>query len=139
MLSLFAILAYADSDDYRAHAYFLFGMMLLIFVLPSCIGAWLVFVKAGRPGWASIIPIYNEFLLLRITGLPLWWIVFCFIPYANFIPAVMVPFRLARTFGRDWFFGLGILLFPFIFLPVLGFGPAVYRDPLAPPAPDAAA
>ncbi len=38
-------------------------------------GMWKVFEKAGKPGWAAIIPIYNLIVLLDIVGKPIWWLV----------------------------------------------------------------
>jgi len=34
---------------------------------------WKVLEKAGKPGWASIIPIYNTIVLLQIAGRPIWF------------------------------------------------------------------
>jgi len=35
---------------------------------------WKFFVKAGKPGWASIIPIYNILVELEIVGRPWYWL-----------------------------------------------------------------
>ena len=50
---------------------------------------WKVFTKAGKPGWASIIPIYNMVVLLDIAGKPVWWIILFFIPIVNLIFAIL--------------------------------------------------
>jgi Na+/glutamate symporter len=97
------------------------------------VGAWKVYEKAGKPGWAAIVPIYNIVVLLEIVGKPVWWIVLFFIPIANLIATILVSIALAEQFGQSAGFGIGLWLLPFIFMPILGFGSAQYRG--APPAP----
>jgi hypothetical protein len=88
---------------------------------------WKVFVKAGEPGWAAIIPIYNFIVLLKITGKPLWWIILLFIPLVNFIIVIILCFALASNFGKGAGFAIGLWLLPFIFLPILAWGDAQYH------------
>ena len=102
-------------------------------------GMWKTFQKAGKPGWAAIIPIYNIIVLLQIIGRPLWWIVLYFIPIVNFVVVILVSIALARSFGKGVAFGIGIALLPFIFYPILGFGDARYGGAPGPIAPAAAA
>ena len=99
--------------------------MLLIAVLVIA-GLWKVFTKAGQPGWAAIIPIYNTLVLLRIAGRPWWWLLLMFIPIVNFIVAIIVCIDLAKSFGKGVGFGLGLIFLGFIFIPILGFGSAQY-------------
>ena len=89
-------------------------------------GMWKVFTKAGKPGWAAIIPIYNLIVLLQIAGKPLWWIVLFCIPIVNFVVAVMVLINVAKAFGKGTGFAIGMLLLGPIFIPMLGFGSAQY-------------
>ena len=98
-----------------------FAVLLLI-----VIGLWKVFVKAGKPGWASIVPIYNVIVLLEIAGKPLWWFILMLIPFVNFIVAIIVLIAVARNFGKGVGFALGMVFLPFIFIPMLGFGDAKY-------------
>lgn len=105
------------------------GMMIcwLVLILLIVIGMWKVFVKAGKPGWAAIIPIYNMIVLLEIVGKPIWWFILLFIPFVNLIIAIIVLVALARNFGKGVGFALGLLILPFIFYPILGFGDARYQ------------
>jgi len=105
------------------------GMMIcwLIVILLTIIGMWKVFVKAGKPGWAAIIPIYNIIVLLEIVGKPLWWVILFLIPIVGFIVAIIVCIALARNFGKGVGFAIGLLLLPFLFYPILGFGDARYQ------------
>lgn len=90
-------------------------------------GFWKVFTKAGKPGWAAIIPIYNVIVLLEIAGKPLWWIILFFIPLVNLVMAIIVSIALAEKFGKGAGFGVGLALLGFIFYPILGFGDAQYQ------------
>lgn len=104
---------------------------IAVFVLLIA-GMWRVFQKAGKPGWAAIIPIYNIIVLLQITGKPIWWLVLYFIPFVNVVVLVLVCIALARRFGKGVGFAIGLALLPFIFYPILGFGDATYGGTLAP-------
>ncbi|MBW8884453.1 MAG: signal peptidase I [Planctomycetia bacterium] len=94
-------------------------------------GLWGVFAKAGKPGWAAIIPIYNAIVLLEIAGKPLWWIILFFIPCVNIVIAILVAMDVAKNFGKGAGFGLGLAFLPFIFYPILGFSDARYQPVVA--------
>ena len=87
---------------------------------------WRLFTKAGEPGWASIVPIYNIFVMLKIAGKPGWWFILLCIPGVNFIISILVGISLAERFGKTAGFGIGLALLGFIFLPILAFGDAQY-------------
>jgi len=99
-------------------------------------GLWKVFVKAGKPGWAALIPFYNTIVLLEIAGKPLWWFVLFFIPLVNFVILVLVCIEVAARFGKSPLYGLGLALLGFIFFPMLGFGDATYRGGSTPSTTD---
>ena len=103
------------------------GILFLAIFIAVIAGFWRVFTKAGKPGWASIIPIYNAIVLLEIAGKPLWWIILFFIPVVNIIMAVIVCLAVAKNFGKSDAFGIGLALLGFIFFPILGFGDAQYQ------------
>jgi hypothetical protein len=90
-------------------------------------GMWKTFQKAGEPGWAAIIPIYNIYVILRITGGAWWWLLLLFIPVINFVALVKISVDLAGAFGRGILFGLGLTLLPIVFYPILGFGGSRYQ------------
>ena len=48
------------------------GVYAVVFALLAAmlVGMWKMFVKAGQPGWAAIIPFYNDSVLVDICGLP---------------------------------------------------------------------
>jgi uncharacterized membrane protein YhaH (DUF805 family) len=92
---------------------------------------WKVFSKAGQPGWAILIPIYNLYVMCKIAGRPGWWILLMFIPLVNLIIVIILDIDIAKSFGKGAAFGIGLLLLPFIFFPILGFGSAQYQGPAA--------
>jgi hypothetical protein len=92
-------------------------------------GVWKAFEKAGQPGWAAIVPIYNAIVMLKIAGKPVWWIVLMLIPFVNFIIAIIVLIDIARSYGKGTGFGIGLLFLGFVFWPILGFGDATYVGP----------
>ncbi len=102
------------------------GLVQLAIFVGVVAGAWKMFVKAGKPGWAAIVPIYNAIVMLDIVGKPVWWIVLFLIPVVNFVVSILVSIELAKAFGKSAGFGIGIALLGFIFIPILGFGDAKY-------------
>src|SRR3954471_9672745 len=77
------------------------GIVSLALLVVVIVGMWKVFEKAGKPGWASIIPIYNLIVLLEIIGKPLWWIVLFFLPCVNLVAFILVGIEMAKAFGMD--------------------------------------
>jgi len=98
------------------------AIMLLIII-----AMWKVLTKAGQPGWAILIPIYNIYVLCKVAGRPGWWVILLLIPFVNFIICIILDIDIARNFGKGAGFGIGLLLLPFIFFPILGFGSAQYE------------
>jgi hypothetical protein len=102
------------------------GVVYLALVVLLIAGMWKAFDKAGKPGWASIIPIYNVIVMLEIAGKPLWWIILLLIPCVNLIVIILVYMSFAKSFGKSEIYGLGLAFLPFIFFPILGFGDSKY-------------
>ena len=112
----------------------LFMLLYFALILLVIVGMWKMFSKAGKPGWASIIPIYNCVVLLEIVGKPIWWILLLMIPLVNFVIAIILNLALAERFGKGGGFAVGLIFLPFIFIPMLGFGSATYQPAPAPTA-----
>lgn len=106
-----------------------FVVVLYIAVIVLVVaGAWKVFTKAGQPGWAAIVPIYNTYVMsVEICKLPILWFVLSLIPFVNFIAAIVICINLAKVFGKEGGFIVGLILLPMIFVPILGFGDAKYQ------------
>jgi hypothetical protein len=106
-------------------------VLMLAFIVLMLASGWKVFTKAGQPGWASIIPIYNIFVMLKIVGKPWWWFIGMLIPLVNFVVMILLAVETAKVFGKGIGFAIGLLLLPFIFYPILAFGDATYSAPPA--------
>jgi len=136
-------------------------------------GVWQVFEKAGEAGWKSLIPIYNAYIGIRISGHSGWWLlvpVLLFVVLAGawvlgvsmmigdtastgatantlgvliqmifvslqiaWVVISVILYDLSRSFGKGLGFTLGLAVLGFIFWPILGFGDAEYRGPVAHP------
>jgi Family of unknown function (DUF5684) len=101
-------------------------ILALLVAVITLIGMWKLFVKAGKPGWACIIPLYNLYVILKIIGKPGWWLILFFIPLVNIVINIIVWIGVAKAFSKGVGFGLGLAFLPFIFVPLLGFGDATY-------------
>ena len=110
-------------------------IFLMIFYLALAVfeiaAMWVVFKKAGKPGWAAIVPIYNIVVELEIIGRPLWWIILFFVPFVNIVIGIIVALDMAKSFGKSTAFGVGLILLAIIFYPILAWGSATYRGPAA--------
>lgn len=113
-------------------------MIFFIILLAVCVfiivAEWKVFKKAGRNGWEAIIPFYNVYVLYEISGYPGWYMFLAFIPFAGTIITlvfqIMACMSLAKKFGKSDAFGVCTVFFPFVCMPILGFGSATYDDSL---------
>ena len=102
------------------------------FFLLVIIGGWKTFVKAGQPGWAILVPIYNVYIILKIAGRPWWWLLLYLVPVINVILAVVVAIDVAKSFGQSALFGVFLLfLLAGIGYMILGFGDYRYQGPPA--------
>jgi hypothetical protein len=104
----------------------LFYVAIMVLMIASI---WVVFTKAGKPGWAAIVPIYNIIIWLEIIGKPLWWFIMFLIPAVNFVFLIWAVNLFSKSFGKGVGYTLGLIFLPFIFLPLLAFGDATYTDP----------
>lgn len=107
------------------------GLIGLAFGIFMLIAMWKIFTKAGKPGWAAIIPIYNLWVMLEVVGRPGWWLLLMLIPGVNVVIAIIVMIDLAKSFGKEGGFAVGLILLPYIFFPILGYGKAQYQGPAA--------
>ena len=98
---------------------------IIILFLYSTILRWIIYRKAGKHGWASIVPLYRQIVIYQICGLSPWLMLLWFVPIfgwiAMFIIAIMKRFCLANSFGKGALFGFGLLILQPIFQSVLAF------------------
>jgi Family of unknown function (DUF5684) len=121
------VLAQLGSDDAArsaaaAAASMTTSLFILAVVLLVVVSTWKVFERAGEPGWASLVPIYNLIVLCRVAGVSGWWVLAAFIPLLNIIFLFVTSVGVANRFGKGAGYGIGLALLPFIFWPMLAFG-----------------
>lgn len=105
----------------------LLGLVVPLLIAAIVIaGMWKAFSKAGEPGWAAIIPIYNVYVMVKISDNPWWWLLLFFIPILNFVALFKINIDVAKQFGQGLGFGLGLAILAVIFWPLLGFGDYEY-------------
>jgi hypothetical protein len=102
----------------------LIALFLMVFAI------WLLFEKANQEGWKSLIPIYNVYILIKIARKPTYWLLLLFIPFVNIIFTIWIWNRIAKAFGKDEVFTIGIILLGIIFIPILAFGSSTYNPTL---------
>lgn len=98
-------------------------MALFILAFYRIIIRWAIYNKAGKHGWATIIPIYRDVVYYQICGISPWVILLYLLPVIGWaillILNIVSRFRLSSAFGRGGFFGLGLWIFPAIFETIL--------------------
>ena len=112
-----------------------YSVFILIFAVLTIVANWKLFVKAGKPGWAALVPVYNTVVLYQIAGLNPWLILLYLVPFVNYIAmlvlSIMLASKLAKAFGKGTGFAVGIFFLQPIFTLILGFGDAKYEGPVA--------
>jgi len=125
------MLVQSDSDGIASAVLAMFGfgfvMVWLALMILMIVSMWIVFTKAGQPGWAILIPIYNGIVYLRVAGKPWWWLLLFLIPLANIVIGIIVTIDFAKKFGKGAGFGLGLAFLGFIFYPILAWSDAQYQ------------
>ena len=100
------------------------SLVLCVFVL---VCMWIVFRKAGKPGWAAIVPFYNLYVLFDITWGSGMRFLLMLIPLYNIILGIQTQIRLAKAFGKGGGFAAGLIFLPYVFMPLLAFGKGTYQ------------
>lgn len=107
-------------------------VVALVFAVVTIVALWKVFTKAKQPGWAAVVPLYNAYILLKMIGRPVWFLVLFFVPVVNLIVALIMSIDLAKVFGKSPLFGvfLNFLLAPIGWL-IIAFDKSEYKGPVA--------
>jgi hypothetical protein len=106
---------------------FIFTLFYLVFLavgVAALVGMWKAFEKAGQPGWAGIVPIYNIYVLTLMAKKPVLWVVLCIIPCVQIYFLILLLMEIAKLFGKEPIFGL--LMFVGVGWLILGFTDAKY-------------
>ncbi len=124
---------YEDSEMYAFFYSPIFIAICIALAIFEIAAMWKVFTKAGQPGWAAIIPIYNIYIMTKVGGKPGYWTLLCLIPGVNIIFGIWLYNMISKSFGHDEGFTVGLVLLGIIFWPILGFGSSKYRGPYGNP------
>ncbi len=138
----------------------LFLLFLLLFALPVALGLSKLFKKAGEAGWKGFVPIYNLVIMLRLIGRPASWawaicgnylftfvwsllrgdvnsdlyrVIYISLSVLSFVFLVRAFFTLSYSYGKDGVFTVWLVILPFVFFPVLGYGKSRYEGPFGDP------
>lgn len=137
----------------------IFILIVLLFVLAASIleiiGKWKLLKKAGKKGWEAIIPYYNTWTLVEISGCKWWFflIIICSSALSlnfsyninettnisfnsldllggiiNFVAMLCINYNISKKCNKDMAYAIGLTILPFIFYPILGFGNATFDN-----------
>ena len=101
-------------------------ILSLALAVLAIVAMWKIFEKAGKPGWAAIIPFYNIYVLFEITWGNGWKFLFLLIPIANIVFAIITMVKLAKAFGKSGGFAVGLIFLSIIFYCILAFDKSEY-------------
>jgi len=119
-----------ESEELFTTNMFIFIAILVVIAFAA---QWRIYQKAGKPGWAAIVPIYNFIVLMEIIGKPWWWLLLMLIPGVNIVLGVWATNLLSKSFGQGVGFTLGLIFLSIIFYPMLAFGNYEYKGPAGSP------
>lgn len=113
-----------DAEAYAILGFaFIVGFIIALpFIILMLVANWKIFTKAYEPGWASIVPFYNAYVLTKITTGNGWLFLIMLIPFVGGIFALYLNYKLSLSFGQGAGFALGLIFLPIIFYPILAFG-----------------
>lgn len=102
-------------------------VIALLLMALMIVAMWILFKKAGKPGWAAVVPFYDQYTLYEITWGNGWRFLMLLLPIYNIVLAILTYIRLAKAFGKDEGYAVGLVFLPQVFVPMLAFGSAAYH------------
>lgn len=103
-----------------------YTIVWLIVMVILIVANWKIFEKAGKPGWAILIPIYNVIVMLQIVGKPLWWLIMLFIPVVNVVFVILIIYNFVLKFDKPAWHTILALFLGVIYYPYIAFSDAQY-------------
>lgn len=119
------------STEYSSEGLFTLPVLIIYIAVAvlMIITMWKIYVKAGKPGWACIVPFYSQYCLMEMAWGNGWLFLLGFVPFVGAIVGIITVFKLASAFGKGVGYGFGLLFLSIIFFPLLAFGDAEYIGP----------
>ena len=131
----------ASDLEFKAGLEFLYKfwtIAIIVIVTIFLICLWKIFKKAKVEPWEALIPGYNIVVLYNISGISPFWLLFAFgmlIPSIRLMCYMAYMFiegtqkaMLCHKFNKSLAFTIGMIIFDFIFFPILAFGKAKYNE-----------
>lgn len=105
-------------------------MIIYAAVIIAAIVAWYkIFTKAGKPGWAAIVPIYNYYVMTEIAGRPMsWFIMILLVPCVNVVLLIIVMMDIFKAFGKPGWAAI-VPIYNIVVMFQMAFGDATYSAP----------
>jgi len=118
-------------DDISAWHFLISGLhnlkyLVVYLAIYSLVLYWAIFEKAYEPGWAALIPIYNNYVYFKMIWGNGWYFLLLLIPFVNVIIVIITLFKLAKAFGKNFWFALGLFFLGIVFMSILAFGESRY-------------
>ena len=112
------------NKNFRTVAIFSLIIFIIIFIYETIL-RWIIYSKAGKHGWAAIVPLYRQIVMYKVCGLSPFLILFWFLPVLGWAIMIVISivkrFKFAKVFGRGVGFGFGLLFFRLIFESIIAF------------------
>lgn len=102
------------------------GLLMIVIGVVSIFGTWKMYEKAGYAGWKCIIPFYSMYCLAQMSMGNGWLFLLGLVPCVNFVWAIILPFNVAKAFGKGTVFAILTVLFAPITYAIIGFSDAQY-------------
>lgn len=118
-----------SSNAILAAASGVYSIVGIVIGVIAIVAMWKLFEKAGKPGWHSLIPFLNTWDLFDIVYGAGWKMFLTLIPVVGWIVPLCLYFRMAKAYGKDAGFGIGLVLLSPIFMLILAFGNSTYYGP----------
>ncbi len=102
-------------------------ILWIVMTVVLIVANWKIFTKAGKPGWAILIPIYNIIVMMQIIKKPLWWVIMLFIPIVNVVFGILIVYNMVLKFSQPGWHVILALFVGIIYYPYLAFSKAEYQ------------
>ncbi len=99
-----------------------YWIFFIFSIVGTLVGLYKLFEKAGEAGWKALVPFYNAYICVKITGKKMSWFIMLMIPVLNVVVWLLMANEISKVFGKDSFWGyVGSMMIPYIYFLKLGF------------------